>query len=58
MAGDAFKAMHAYYVQGWEQPRLGCPDGRVEFERSCEIIGRRLPPAPAVIADVGRRPEP
>ena len=56
MASDALEAMHAYYVQGREQDRLGRPDGRVEFERTCEIIRRHLPPAPAVIADVGGGP--
>ena len=56
MAGDALGAMHAYYELGREQARLGHPDGRVEFERSCEIILRHLPPAPGVVADVGGGP--
>jgi SAM-dependent methyltransferase len=56
MAGDTLDAMHAYYARGFEQGRLTRPDGEVEFERSREIIGRHLPPAPAVVADIGGGP--
>ncbi len=50
-------AMHAYYELGKEADRLG-PNGpgRLEFERTQEIVLRALPPAPAVVADVGGGP--
>lgn len=50
-------AMHAYYELGKEADRLGeRGHGRLEFERSQEIVLRALPPAPAVVADVGGGP--
>jgi SAM-dependent methyltransferase len=48
--------MLAYYAQGKEWDRLGDPKGLVEFERTKEILKRRLPAAPAVIADIGGGP--
>jgi SAM-dependent methyltransferase len=50
-------AMHAYYELGKEAGRLGeRGPGRLEFERTQEIVLRALPPAPAVVADIGGGP--
>jgi SAM-dependent methyltransferase len=50
-------AMHAYYELGKEADRLGLNGpGRLEFERTQEILLRALPPGPAVVADVGGGP--
>ncbi len=46
----------AYYDRGHERERLDRPLGVVEFERTIEILTRRLPPAPAAVADVGGGP--
>jgi SAM-dependent methyltransferase len=48
--------MRAYYEQGKEQDRLVAPKGALESERTKEIVRRRLPQAPAVVADVGGGP--
>jgi SAM-dependent methyltransferase len=59
MAVDAplTAAMHAYYELGQEAARLGAGgSGLLEFERTREIILRALPPAPAVVADIGGGP--
>ena len=48
--------MRAYYKQGKEQDRLAGAKGVLEFERSKEILWRRMPPAPAVVADIGGGP--
>jgi ubiquinone/menaquinone biosynthesis C-methylase UbiE len=48
--------IHAYYGSGAELDRLERPLGVVEFERTKEIIARHLPPAPAVVADIGGGP--
>jgi hypothetical protein len=48
--------MRAYYAQGKEWDRLGDPMGAVEFERTKEILQRRLPAASAIIADIGGGP--
>jgi SAM-dependent methyltransferase len=48
--------MRAYYEQGKERDRLAGPKGVLELERTQEILRRRLPPAPAVVADVGGGP--
>lgn len=45
--------MKAYYEQGKEQDRLLAAKGALEFERTKEILQRRMPPAPAVVADIG-----
>jgi SAM-dependent methyltransferase len=45
-----------YYELGNEADRLDSPQGRLEFERSQEIVLRALPPAPAVVADIGGGP--
>jgi SAM-dependent methyltransferase len=50
-------AMHAYYELGKEADRLGeRGPGLLEFQRTQEIVLRGLPPAPAVVADVGGGP--
>jgi SAM-dependent methyltransferase len=48
--------MRAYYRQGKEHARLTGPKGALEAERTKEILQRRLPRAPAVIADIGGGP--
>lgn len=48
--------MRAYYERGEEQGRLAEPRGQLEFERTKEILLRYLPPAPAVVADIGGGP--
>lgn len=45
-----------HYTRGEERDRLLSPFGQVEFARTCEILTRALPPAPAVVADVGGGP--
>lgn len=50
------EALHAYYGDGKEQGRLSSPGGQLEFERTKEAILRHLPPAPAIVADVGGGP--
>lgn len=46
-----------YYARGLEADRLVADGtGMLEFARTTEIIDRRLPPAPAVVADVGGGP--
>jgi SAM-dependent methyltransferase len=50
-------AMHEYYALGKEADRLARSGaGRLEFERTQEIVLRHLPPAPATIADIGGGP--
>ena len=46
-------AIMAYYGHGLEQERLSAGRRRIEFLRTWELLGRWLPPAPAVILDVG-----
>lgn len=48
--------MRAYYEQGKERDRLAGPKGALEFERTKEILRRRMPPAPAAVADIGGGP--
>jgi SAM-dependent methyltransferase len=49
--------MRDYYERGDERARLSArPVGQLEFERTKEIVLRHLPPAPAVVADVGGGP--
>lgn len=49
--------MHRYYELGLEAERLSSSGaGRLEFERTAEILLRHLPAAPAVIADIGGGP--
>lgn len=49
-------AIRAYYERGRERDRLSTARGRLEFERTCEVVLRALPPAPAVVADIGGGP--
>jgi SAM-dependent methyltransferase len=50
-------ALRAHYERGLERDRLSTSGrGQLEFERTAEIIGRRLPAAPAVVADIGGGP--
>jgi hypothetical protein len=46
----------AYYSRGEEHDRLAAGGGQLEFLRTTEIIQRRLPPAPARVADIGGGP--
>ena len=48
--------IQAYYLQGDEAQRLQSPKGKLEFARSCQLLTRGLPPAPAQIADIGGGP--
>jgi SAM-dependent methyltransferase len=48
--------MRAYYQQGKERDRLAVAKGSLEFERTKEIVRRRMPPAPATVADIGGGP--
>jgi SAM-dependent methyltransferase len=53
----AADAMREYYELGDEAGRLSASaQGRLEFERTQEIVLRALPPAPAVVADIGGGP--
>src|ERR1700735_245257 len=50
-------AMHEHYELGKETDRLvESGHGRLEFERTQEIVLRHLPPAPATVADIGGGP--
>jgi SAM-dependent methyltransferase len=53
---DLHGAMQDYYERGQETDRLDSAQGRLEFERTQEIVLRALPPAPALVADVGGGP--
>jgi SAM-dependent methyltransferase len=56
-AADLHAGMQQYYELGQESDRLtSSPQGRLEFERTQEILLRALPPAPATIADIGGGP--
>ena len=49
--------IEAHYARGLEADRLEVDgQGMLEFVRTTEIIDRRLPPAPAVVADIGGGP--
>jgi SAM-dependent methyltransferase len=56
MVESTADAMQAYYARGEERDRLAAGVGRIEFMRTAEVIGRTLPAAPAVIADIGGGP--
>jgi SAM-dependent methyltransferase len=49
-------ALRAYYERGMERERLSDGRGDLEFTRTTEIVARRLPTAPAVVADIGGGP--
>ncbi|MBL7257798.1 class I SAM-dependent methyltransferase [Paractinoplanes lichenicola] len=42
-----------YYLRGGERDRLSAGTGRLEFLRTWDVLVRSLPPAPAVVLDVG-----
>jgi SAM-dependent methyltransferase len=58
MAADLEHAdLHAHYELGEEADRLARSGaGRLEFERTQEIVLRHLPPPPATVADIGGGP--
>jgi SAM-dependent methyltransferase len=49
-------AVRAYYERGQERDRLSDGRGQLEYIRTTEIVARRLPPPPALIADIGGGP--
>jgi SAM-dependent methyltransferase len=49
-------ALRAHYELGMERERLSDGRGELEFTRTTEIVLRRLPAAPAVVADIGGGP--
>jgi SAM-dependent methyltransferase len=49
-------AMRVYYERGQERERLTDGRGDLEVTRTTEIVQRRLPEAPAVVADIGGGP--
>jgi SAM-dependent methyltransferase len=56
LMNDNEAALRAYYERGRERNRLTDPQGELEFTRTAEILLRALPPAPAVVADIGGGP--
>src|SRR5262249_11055285 len=50
------EAVAAHYASGYEADRLHQGTGQLERERSRELLGRFLPPAPATVLDVGGGP--
>jgi SAM-dependent methyltransferase len=48
--------LQGHYERGEERDRLSTPFGQVELARTCEILERALPPAPAAVADIGGGP--
>ena len=46
----------AHYSRGEERGRLVAGRGLLEFTRTTEILLRRLPTAPALVADIGGGP--
>ncbi|WP_299055822.1 class I SAM-dependent methyltransferase [uncultured Nocardioides sp.] len=54
--GHPDAALRAYYDRGRERDRLATPKGRLELERTQEVVLRRLPDPPAVVADIGGGP--
>jgi SAM-dependent methyltransferase len=48
--------LRAHYERGEERDRLERRVGLLEFARTAEIVLRRLPPAPALVADIGGGP--
>jgi len=49
-------AIAAHYSSGYEADRLHQGAGQLDRERSRELLGRFLPPAPAAILDIGGGP--
>lgn len=56
LVGTPEARTRAYYEQGKEQDRLVAPKGALESLRTKEILQRRIPLAPAVVADIGGGP--
>ena len=57
MRGDPGPELAApYYQRGREATRLASARGRLERERTEELVQRHLPPPPATVADVGGGP--
>ena len=50
--------VEAHYLETKESERLSGGHGELEQLRTLEILGRELPPAPAVIFTSALRPEP
>jgi ubiquinone/menaquinone biosynthesis C-methylase UbiE len=50
------EAIAAHYASGYEAGRLQQSAGQLDRERSRELLGRFLPPAPATVIDVGGGP--
>lgn len=48
--------LQGHYARGEERDRLLSAFGQVELTRTCEILERALPRAPATVADVGGGP--
>jgi ubiquinone/menaquinone biosynthesis C-methylase UbiE len=48
--------IRAYYESGIERDRLAAGYSRIEYERTKDLLGRRLPPPPARVLDVGGGP--
>jgi ubiquinone/menaquinone biosynthesis C-methylase UbiE len=48
--------VRAYYESGIERDRLAEGYSRIEYERTKDLLGRHLPPAPARVLDVGGGP--
>ena len=48
--------LRAHYARGEERHRLDGRVGQLEFARTTEIAMRRLPPAPALVVDIGGGP--
>ncbi len=46
----------AHYASGYEAERLLTGSGRLDRERTRELLGRFLPPAPATVLDIGGGP--
>ena len=55
-ARDGADAVREHYPAADERGRLDTPFGQVEFARTTEILSAHLPPAPAVVADIGGGP--
>jgi SAM-dependent methyltransferase len=45
-----------HYGAGVEEPRLAQGSSQLEFARTCELICRYFPPAPATVLDIGGGP--
>jgi len=54
--GDGADAAREHYPDADERGRLDTPFGQVELARTTEILEQHLPPAPALVADVGGGP--